>query len=246
MPIITSRCLVLQSRPFGDTSKILRLLTVDRGPVSVIARGALRPKSRISGVTEPFAEGVATVYLKPNRDLHTLSSFDLLRARQDLGADMGRFVTASLLCELVLRLAPQEADRELFEILRGGLDVLLTVSTEEVPSSGLVQIWRLVGHLGFSPALDACSQCGRTLGQGEGGRFDTELGGVRCVGCGGTGTRLTYVQLDQMRALVEGRPKPEQVIGPEQLQILTDFVRYHPADGLRIRSLDYLSSGLLS
>lgn len=246
MPIITSRCLVLQSRPFGDTSKILRLLTVDRGPVSVIARGALRPKSRISGVTEPFAEGVATVYLKPNRDLHTLSSFDLLQARQDLGADMGRFVTASLLCELVLRLAPQEVDLELFEILRSGLDVLLAVSAEEVPNAGLVHIWRLVGHLGFSPALDLCSRCGRTLGPGEGGRFDTSLGGVCCGSCGGTGTRLTFEQLDQMRALVEGRPRPGQGIGPEQLQVLTDFVRYHPADGLRIRSLEYLSTELLS
>ncbi len=246
MPIITSRCLVLQSRPFGDTSKILRLLTVDRGPVSVIARGALRPKSRISGVTEPFAEGVATLYLKPNRDLHTLSSFELRCARQGLGADMGRFVAASLLSELVLRLAPQEADSELFEVLRGGLDVLLAVSGEEVASAGLVQIWRLVRHLGFSPALDGCSRCGRSLGPGEGARFDTALGGVQCGDCGGTGTRLTYEELDQMRALVEGRPRPEQAIGPEQLQILTDFVRYHPADGVRLRSLDYLASGLLS
>ncbi|MEN8143987.1 MAG: DNA repair protein RecO [Gemmatimonadota bacterium] len=246
MAIITSRCLVLQSRPFGDTSKILRLLTVDRGPISVIARGALRPKSRISGVTEPFAEGVATVYMKPNRDLHTLSSFELLRARQDLGADMSRFVTASLLCELVLRLAPQEADLTLFETLRSGLDVLLEVSAPEVPSASLVQIWRLVGYLGFSPALDDCFQCGRSLGPGEGARFDTSLGGVRCTGCGGTGTRLTNEQLDLMRAFVQGRPMPGQSVGPEQLRILTDFVRYHPADGLRLRSLEYLAAGLLS
>ena len=84
MPIVTTSCLVLQTYRFGDTSKILRLLTREHGPVSALARGALRPRSRMSGVLEPFVEGVVTLYLKPNRDLHTLSGFELVRSRQAL------------------------------------------------------------------------------------------------------------------------------------------------------------------
>ncbi|MGH7130234.1 MAG: DNA repair protein RecO, partial [Planctomycetaceae bacterium] len=60
--------IILQTFAYGDTSKILRLLTADHGVCSAFARGALRPRSRFGGVLEPFSEGVATLYLKEGRE----------------------------------------------------------------------------------------------------------------------------------------------------------------------------------
>ena len=240
MPIVTTPCLVLQTYRFGDTSKILRLLTREHGPVSALARGALRPRSRMSGVLEPFVEGVVTLYLKPNRDLHTLSGFDLVCSRQALGSDMARFAGASVLAELVLRLAPSERDDLLYETLREGLDALLSASPGTAPAVAAARIWKLVGVLGFEPSLELCLSCGRPVSPGEGARFDTHEGGIRCLRCPAAGHLLDPSGLQNLRDLAENRVPPH-LSGPQML-VLKEFIRVHIAEDIRIRSLDFLTA----
>ena len=62
MSVVTTDAIILQAFPYGDTSRILRLITRDYGVRSVIAKGATRPKSRFSGLLEVFTEGSATIY----------------------------------------------------------------------------------------------------------------------------------------------------------------------------------------
>ena len=239
MPIVTTQSVVLQVHRYSDTSKILRLLTRTHGPLSVIARGALRPKSRLSGLLEPFAEGNATFYLKRNRDLHTLSDFDLIRERQALGLDMVRFGGASVLCELVLRVAPREPDDVLYDTLVSGLDHLLQAPTEEVEGISTARIWQLVSLLGFAPSVDECIDCGRPPEPDQPARFDLQAGGLRCARCAAVGRGLSPGDVADLRALVGGqttvRPSANQVA------LLTDFIRYHASEGYQIRSLDYLA-----
>ncbi|MFQ5888873.1 MAG: DNA repair protein RecO [Gemmatimonadota bacterium] len=242
MPIVTTRCVVLQTFRYSDTSKILRLMTREHGPRSAIARGALRPRSRLAGLLEPFAEGRATLYLKSNRDLHTLSDFELLHARQELGSDLDRFSGASVLCELVLRLAPEQADQRLYEALTGGLDALLAASVPVVPSVALGRIWRLVAVLGFAPALDLCLECGRPIASGEPGRFDCASGGVRCESCSQVGALLSGAELTKLRALAGGGDGAGDVTD-RQVTLVADFIRHHLAEGVRLRSLDFLGLG---
>ncbi len=63
MSATSCEAIVLQSFPYGETSRIVRLLTRSAGVHSAIAKGALRPRSRYSTM-EPFAEGVATLYIR--------------------------------------------------------------------------------------------------------------------------------------------------------------------------------------
>lgn len=240
MPIVTTRCVVLQVHRYSDTSKILRLLTRTHGSLSVIARGALRPRNRLSGLLEPFVEGHATFYLKRNRDLHTLSDFELIRERQALGLDMMQFTGASVLCELILRLAPREPDEVLYDTLVDGLDALLDAGPDD--SRGLVaaRIWHLVSLLGFAPSVEACVDCGRSFGSVEAVRFDVRAGGLRCSICPSAGTMLGPDEATDLRALVGG----DTSIRPSsrQFALLADFIRYHASEGYRIKSLDYLDS----
>lgn len=239
MPIVTSRSVVLQAYRYSDTSKILRLLTRDRGPLSVIARGALRPRSRLSGLLEPFAEGSATFYLKANRDLHTLSGFELIRERQALGADLSRFAGASVLCELVMRVAPREADAGLFDFLVDALDDLVTAREDRVTGAAAAHIWQLVTLLGFGPAVTACVDCGRPPAPDRPARFDVAAGGLRCHRCPQVGRP---VAADEVRALVMlAGGDPSVVPSPTQLTLLAEFIRWHAAEGSRIRSLEFFA-----
>jgi DNA repair protein RecO (recombination protein O) len=243
VPIVTTSCLVLQTYRFGDTSKILRLLTLDYGPLSALARGALRPKSRMGGVLEPFVEGRATLYLKANRDLHTLSGFELLRSRQSLGSEMSRFAGASVLAELVLRLAPAERDERVFSTLRSGLDDLVQAPPGAARAVSAAWIWELVRILGFEPALTDCLTCGREIHDSEAARFDTGEGGLRCADCAGTGHLLEPPELALLRALAVQVDRTVPEISALQLRVLKDFIRVHVAEDLRIRSLEFLDVG---
>lgn len=245
MPIVTARSVVLKTYPYSDTSKILRLMTRDHGPRSAIAKGARRPKSRFGGLIEPFAEGWATLYLKENRDLHTLSDFDLIRERQALGVDLPRYAGASVLCELVMRLAPEEQpDRRLFAILVAGLDDLVDAEPAAAGTAALRYIWRVVGALGFAPDLHRCVSCGREIERGAEARFDFAAGGLRCTACGREGAPLDAAEVEVLRRLVLGGERveiPAERVGARQRRVAVDFIRYHLAEGTRIRSLEFLA-----
>ena len=240
MPIVTTRCVILQTYSYSDTSKILRLMTLDHGPRSAIARGALRPKSRFGGLIEPFAEGLATLYIRENRELDTLSGFDLLRERQELGSDLNRFAGASVLCELVMRLAPEHRDDRLFEALVGGLDALLAAPAHEAEGTALGRLWALVAVLGFEPQLSHCMACGREIAAGEAASFDASSGGLLCNRCRGRGEPVSAEQLQALRGLISQAERPPSTNGIQR-RLLIDFIRFHLAEGVRIRSLDFMA-----
>ena len=240
MSLVTTRAVVLQTYRYSETSKILRLMTWELGPCSALARGALRPKSRFGGLLEPFVEGEATFFTKDGRDLHTLSNFELVRVRRGLDRSIELFTVASVLCELVMRLAPEHRDIELYRMLTRGLDGLHRKVREGDPAGGLEHVWGLVDTLGFRPELDRCVGCRRLIGGGS-VRFDFAAGGLRCASCGPGGPQLAPGELDALRRLVEGLPAADAGSIGNQGLWLAEFIRHHLAEGATLKSLPFLS-----
>lgn len=248
MPLITTECIVLRSQPYSETSKILRLLTPDHGVRSVIAKGALQPRSRFGGVLEPFARGRASIYLSNNRDLHTLGSFDLTRTGQALGRDLVRFAVASLLVELILRTASEAADPALFAHLSGALDRIETSDAEMLEPRGLAEAWSLIAYLGFAPIVDRCVSCERGLASDEDAHFDYAAGGTRCRDCGGAGAyaRTRSLPAHARQALshfIRGdEVRPERTAA--HWALLSRFLTYHLGDGGPLHSLQFLGDAV--
>ena len=53
--------IVLKVRAYGESNKIITLLTREAGKVATMARGAKKPSSRLASVTQPFTYGVFMV-----------------------------------------------------------------------------------------------------------------------------------------------------------------------------------------
>ncbi len=68
---------ILNSRKFGDTSKILTLFSRDYGRLSILAKGARQKKNKFRSILEPINIISLTYYKRPNRDLHLLSSAEV-------------------------------------------------------------------------------------------------------------------------------------------------------------------------
>lgn len=246
MALITTPATILKTYEYSETSKIIRLLTLDQGLCSVIAKGARRPKSRFGGVLEPFTDGVATYYAREGRELHNLSSFELHRERQALGKELGRYAGAGLLTEIALRFAPSAGDPVLFGRLRRGLDRLVA-ERGDVLTAILEETWGMVVGLGFAPNLEGCSVCGRAPAASRGCHLDLAGGDIVCEACQPKSRdpntrRLTPRVRDELSLLVGGGGSRGGALETTavQLHLLRDFVSYHLADHRPLNSFRFL------
>lgn len=180
--LLATDAVVLHAFAYLESSRILRLATRDAGVVSVLARGARRPKNRF-GALDLFTGGTAQLSVRPGRDLHTLTAFDAVRARFALGSDLARFTAATALAELALRFIGEVANPVAFDALAGALDDIAALPVERVDEATLAGAWRIVGELGFAPAVDECASCHRPLAAEESAPFSHGSGGVLCARC---------------------------------------------------------------
>jgi DNA repair protein RecO (recombination protein O) len=238
VPLISARAVILQTFPYSDTSKILRFLSEDLGVRSVVAKGALRPRSRFGGLLEPFTEGQVEFFLKEGRDLHTLSGFDLLRGRQNIGRNLAAFTGASLIAELVLRFGTEESHPELFHAVTHTLDEV-GAAEENHAWRALAGVWHIVALLGYEPELAVCVVCGRPVGDDEATRFDVDAGGIACVSCRPRGRMIEPAT----RAVIQEMVRGGGGSGPPgdwslHRALLRAFLTSHLVSDRPLRSLD--------
>jgi len=241
---VVTPAIVLGTMRYGETSRIARLATRDLGIQSVIAKGALRPRSRFGAALHLLSEGMAHVIPSKRSDLHTLAAFDLHKVRVDLAARIDRFATASLLAELMLKFAPAASHPPSFDLLRDALDTLEVTPEVAVDTLALRMTWHLISVLGFEPALDRCARDGAPLPAEQPLVFSTSDGGLLCIGCaiGQAGPRLGPADRTALGEFVTpGRDLPS-LDAPHlaaHRRLLARYIRHHLGDGAALPALDF-------
>lgn len=230
MPLMTTPAVLLRAHAYGETSRVLRFLTRDRGLVGVMAKG-VRSGRRGAGL-ETFGGGSLVFFYKESRDLQTYKEFGLQHSRRGLGLVPLRLAAASVLAELVLRHGGDAQPEALHDTLSAALDVLETAEVDEVSRCLLSGAWGIITVLGYQPSLSPCPGCGRDLRPDEVGRFDYAQGGVLCSDCavGVAGPRIGPGAREQLAALFEAR-LPSLDRSRAHLRLLSDFITYHLSGG---------------
>lgn len=244
MSLTATDAVVLQCFPYGETSRIVRLLTRTAGVQSAIAKGALRPRSRYA-VLEPFAEGMASLHIRSTRDLQTLSGFELARTRHALGRDLLRFGGASLIAEIIMRTGSEDPEPGLFDAVSGGLDLLAQAAPDEVEATTLAITWHVIALLGFAPELEGCVVCGQVVAADAEVALDYAAGGLRCQPCaaGLTTRNIPPHARAALAAFTRGEVVRVEVTGGHW-QLLARYLEHHLLDGRPLRSLEFVSTAL--
>ena len=132
--------------------------------------------------------------------------------------------------------------RDAFDALRDGLDAI--AADLEATVATIRAIWRLLGAIGFTPALDACVHCDRALPVTLDVAFSAEAGGVLCETCAARvpSRRLPASARQQIRAWLEGGEISSDVMDlPTERahrRLLRIFVHAHVTDGRPLRAFD--------
>src|SRR5207302_684216 len=180
MPTYTDEGIVLRRVDYGETDRILTVLTREHGTIGVIARGVRRPQSRLASRTDLVVR--SRMQLAKGR-----GELDVLTQAEPVGTtprsqDARRAACAALCAELTDRvLETHHADDEIYTLVAAALQAC--ADTERDPRAAVV--WfarRMMERLGYAPRLYECASCARTLPEAAAG-FSVVAGGLLCGDC---------------------------------------------------------------
>ena len=159
-----TRAIVLAHFDLGEADRIITLLTPEDGKVRAIAKGVRRPRSRIGGSVEPFAE--LDLVLARGRNLDVITQVGVAHAWLRLRDELESTATAWYLGELADRAVEERAGAHpVYGLLRRACQLL-----DDGMAPGRVARWFEMGladALGVRPELERCVECDRVA---RGGR----------------------------------------------------------------------------
>lgn len=157
MKIDSFEGIILTETNYSESSKILNVLTNDRGVIGIMSKGCRNVKSKLRGVSRKLIYGTFHVYYKEN-GLSTLIGIDLINSFSKTMMDLERISFASYLLDLSYQVVRQNDDQDIFLLLR---DTLLKIEEglEPLVLSNILEL-KLLDYLGVRPSIDACSICG--------------------------------------------------------------------------------------
>jgi len=237
---------VLRVVDYGESDRVVCLLTEERGKISAFARGARASRRRFGGALEPFTHLAAEARERRGAELLTLESVSVTRGFGAIRGDLARIACAGYACELARELVRDaEPHGALLALLLEYLDRL--DSGPAHPAALRAYELSALQGAGLMPRLTGCVRCGRPPEGERSVRFEPAEGGVVCDACAAgapsAGLLLTPAAIDAMIRLQEGGigagevPMPAAV-GTEVRGALSRFIEHHL--GRRLSSRKFL------
>ena len=182
MPLHSTEAIVIGGHDLAEADRIVVFYAKTAGKVRAVAAGARRIRTRFGGSLQLFTQGHLVYFERPNKTLHKVNEFAVIRSHHVLREDLDRMVMGSTAVEAVtLGVEEEEASPELFHLLAEGLDLL-----EESPQPGLAMqgfLLHLLRLLGYLPELSACVSCRNGVSSRDDAYLSPSQGGLLCPGC---------------------------------------------------------------
>ncbi len=166
---------------YGESSKMLTVLTDARGKLCVSAKGALRKNSRLAAASQIFAFSEMT--LSESRDRYYLNEASTIELFEGLKADLRAYSLGAYFLELLDAACQEEAEEP--EVLTLALNALWLLSAGKKSLSLIKSVFelRLMCLLGYMPETAACSGCGSELAGAAASFIDLGGGEIYCPDC---------------------------------------------------------------
>jgi DNA repair protein RecO (recombination protein O) len=225
VPPFASDAFVLRTYKLGETSKVVVLLTRDRGKLRAVARGARGPRSRYQSALEPLSEVRVTLYGRQGAELLRLGSCELVHSAFRAGSrGLSDAMALSYYAELLEAFSPEgEAEDAVYRLARAVLEAAEEGRASELLSR-YMEAWLLKLH-GLYPALDRCAGCAGALAAGE-LRYDLRAHGFVCPACGpASGPLLSPETRALLARIFRVSPREQEPASPAADRALAAFQR---------------------
>ena len=180
--VYQTEAIVLNRHRFGEADQLLVLFTPYRGKLKAVAKGALRPKSKLGGHLEPLCHSL--LMLAEGRNLDTVSQCQTINSFLPLREDLWRTSCALYAAELVDHFSMENQENyPLYKLLLNTLERLCQAS---LPQGGQIALryfeLHFLNYTGYRPELQVCLSCQQPL-EPVPNYFSASGGGVLCPEC---------------------------------------------------------------
>lgn len=235
--------IVLRSRDYGEGNSIITVFTRDFGKISLMARGAKKPKSRLSSVSQPFTYAHYLFFQSSASTMGTLSQGEIIESFKQLRIDLTKTAYAAYFTELFDKIV-DENDRSpfLFPLLMYSLQYLDQGKDVQILARLFEMKILIVG--GYRPQVDQCVSCKREEGYFG---FSIAEGGLLCEECQDKDPQLIQLEpatikiirlLYHMDVARLGNINVQEQRRKEMEQVMWRFMDYHTP--LRLKSRSFL------
>ena len=197
----TTGAIVLRTQDYGESDRIVTVLSRDAGKFAGVAKGAKRSRRRFPGSLEIFAHVRLDYRHREGAELAFLERAVLVRPWRSLLCSLERYAAASHVVEVADKLtAEREVGDELYRLV---LATLARLDAEE-PGPATLRLFELaaLSACGYGPELGTCRTCRRSLdARSEAVRITPRAGGVVCRDCAGRGEGGVIVSAAALGAL---------------------------------------------
>ena len=226
--------LILKRYPVGEHDCICSMFSPDHGKIRAAARHAMKPRSRFSGLLEPFNVLDAEIQFRENRDLHRMTEARLMRRFSHLIDTLEKVSAAFEIIEVLERFTPDsEPAPDLYAAAITALACLEANSSHDELILRFFEYAYLVQN-GYALRVDACIRCGKARGQ-KPARIHIEEGGAICSQCRQDPAVpvVSHATLECMQRLRDRRSIPildagvQEIIRHEMRTIVLHIFEFH-------------------
>jgi len=168
--VIDVEGIIINVKNYGDTSKIIDILTKEYGVIGVIAKGCKSIKSNLRSVTDKLTYATFTIYFKKDK-LSILSEASVINNFSNIKKDIEKISYASFLIDLTNQVYKQCEDNNLYDLLISSL-IKINDNFNSLIITNILEL-KYLEYLGVMPNLNGCSICGSksvvTLSSDKGG-----------------------------------------------------------------------------
>lgn len=169
--------IIISERDYGDTSKILNVLTKKYGIIGVISKGCKNLKSDLRSVSSKLTYGIFNIYYKENK-LSTLVSVDIINSFKNIKKDLMKLSYSGFLLELTEQVMKQSMNDDIYDILISGL-IKINECFDYLVITNIIEL-KYLDYLGVMPIIDCCSNCGNKTSIAT---LSSDMGGYVCNNC---------------------------------------------------------------
>lgn len=157
LEILKVEGIVIDEKSYGESSKILNIITKEKGVIGVLAKGAKRLKSQLRSVSERFCYANFSISYKEDK-LSILISADVINPFRNIKKDIKKVSYLNFLSELTSGVIKHSNNKKIYDIY---LSAILKIEEgyDPLAISNIVEL-KYLSFLGISPKLDGCVVCG--------------------------------------------------------------------------------------
>ena len=236
--VIDVEGIIINVKNYGDTSKIIDILTKEYGIIGVIAKGCKSLKSNLRSVTDKLTYATFTIYLKKDK-LSILSEASVINNFSNIKKDIEKISYASFLLDLTNQVYKQSESEELYDLLISSL-IKINENFNPLIITNIIEL-KYLEYLGVMPNLDGCSICGSknviTL--------SSDKGGYLCKRCHTNEPIVSEkaIKLVRMYTLVDINKISKLDLNNKIVSEVNNFIDlyYDRYTGLYLKSKDFLN-----